>query len=182
MEYKEMKKDELVKLLEEQRHLADAVVAKDGHIENLRGQLDNALKEVMSLKKELHKMLVDSEQKSHLAKSVEDKDKQIVELGILNKKFKDEKEALEVKAKEEKEVLERKIKEEKVALERKVSEITNKANEQEKVVKTLTENNTRLVEMANGYILNFRSMLKSLQGNLELAVELEAMLSEKIKK
>jgi hypothetical protein len=51
----------------------------------------------------------------------------------------------------------------------------------EKSYKTLEENHKKLTTFLNPYILNFRSLLKAIQGSLELGVEMEALLSETLK-
>lgn len=52
----------------------------------------------------------------------------------------------------------------------------------EEQLKKTNEQARNISDIANGYINNFRSTLKSIQGTLEVAVELEALLTEKINK
>jgi Rad3-related DNA helicase len=49
-------------------------------------------------------------------------------------------------------------------------------------VKILEERNKALVDFMNPYISNVRSLLKGLQGTLEMGIETEAILSEKLNK
>ena len=49
-------------------------------------------------------------------------------------------------------------------------------------VKIQEERNKALLEFLNPYVTNVRSLLKGLQGTLELGIETEAILSEKINK
>jgi len=51
-----------------------------------------------------------------------------------------------------------------------------------KDVKVLEERNKALTDFLNPYVMNVRSVLKGIQGTLELGIENEALLSEKINK
>ena len=46
----------------------------------------------------------------------------------------------------------------------------------------LKQQNDVLTQIANGYINNFRNYLKSQQGALDMAIEIEVMLAEKLPK
>lgn len=126
-----MKKEELIKIVEEQKHLAQAVEAKDREIAELRKYKDEALK----LK--------------HASEAVIAKDKEIIELNKLNQELKTKAGAY-------------------AGLETRV--------------KQLEEENKLLVAFVNPYINTFRSTLKGIQGALELGIELEALLAEKLAK
>lgn len=111
MNYQLLKKEELIKLLEEQKHLAEAVIAKD--------------KEIVALTKEINEVreqLREAKNKNGTVPALEHRIKQL-----------------------------------------------------EDQVKGLTE-------FVSPYIMNFRSTLKGIQGALELGIELEAILSEKLNK
>lgn len=159
MEFKEMKKEELIKLAEEQRHLAEAVSVKDNHIENLKTQLSNAEREIVNLRKELGIKQQEINKQQHLAEVIEQKDKIYNEMVALKDKI--QKELNELQSKHKTEV--------------------GRANGNEEALKKLEVQHKKIVAIANGYIANFRSFLKQTQGGLEVAVELEALLSEQLK-
>jgi anion-transporting ArsA/GET3 family ATPase len=107
----------------------------------------------------------------HLASAVDAKDKEIVEL-------KKQIELLKVEAKEGT----------KVVTEQQRQQIANLTKELETIrpmgknAEQLKQQNELLTQIANGYIANFRSYLKAQQGALELAIEIEALLAEKLAK
>jgi hypothetical protein len=59
---------------------------------------------------------------------------------------------------------------------------SKKVEELEKNVKILSEENQRLVGIANQYISVFRNLLKSLQGQVDIAIELEGLINPTVKK
>ena len=143
-----------------QTHLASAVDAKD--------------KEIIELKKlevELRGLRQKVQEQVHLASAVEVKDKELVEL-------RKQVELLKVEAKEGT----------KVVTEQQRQQIANLTKELEtikplvKSAEQLKQQNEVLTQIANGYIANFRSYLKSQQGALELAIEIEALLADKLAK
>jgi len=132
MDYTAMKKDELLSRvfdlehkIEEQKHLASAVEAKDKEIIELKKQLEGAKlearegsKNIVSAKDaEISRLKTELEQKRPLANSAE----------------------------------------------------------------TLKKDLDKAIAIGNSYINNFRSYLKAQQGALEMAIELETLLTEKIK-
>jgi hypothetical protein len=106
-----MKKEELIKIVEEQKHLAEAVEVKD--------------------------------------REIIQKNKEIIELNKLYQELKSKSPTF-------------------AGLETRV--------------KQLEEENKLLVAFVNSYINTFRSTLKGIQGSLELGIELEALLAEKLAK
>lgn len=146
MAKKELTLEQALAELEAQKHLAEAVAAKDNEIAKLKLDLAQANKTVR--------------EQQHLAAAVQNKDNEIIALKSENVELK----RLQANQNGEKENLESKL------------------ESIEKQLKETTEHNKTLVEIANGYITNFRSYLKSIQGGLEVAVELEALLSEKLNK
>ena len=82
MEYKDMTKAELIKIIKEQQHLAEAVEAKDKEIAQ-------HLKDISELEKESEKVKALEDEKKYLhnhIKAMEEKDKVLRE--TFNKKFK----------------------------------------------------------------------------------------------
>lgn len=136
---------------------------------------------------ELNKVIEDL---GHLRSAVDAKDREIIEL-------------LKIKASLEKDCLELKTLKSNLAtsnnlLENKTIELSKLKSDFDnykkttptleslenlkKDVKILEERNKALIEFLNPYINNVRSLLKGLQGNLELGIEMEAILSEKLNK
>lgn len=131
---------ELANKVEAQKHLAEAVDAKDREILTLKTVSESDKKLVRDLNQK-----VASQQ--HLSEAVIQKDKDIVELNKL---------IVELKSK------------------------SVNANGLETKIKQLEEANKRLTDILNPYILSFRATLKAFQGTLELSIENEALLSEKL--
>jgi hypothetical protein len=115
---------------------------------------------------------------THLAAAVDAKDKEIIELKKVEGELKKQIELLKLEAKDVS----------KATLEQQRQQIANLTKELEtirplvKSAETLKQQNEVLTQIANGYIANFRSYLKSQQGALELAIEIEAMLADKLAK
>ena len=137
-----MKKEELIKIVEEQKHLAEAVEVKDREIISLKKLYEDEKR----LNKELNGKVAASH---HLSEAVIQKDKEIIELNKLNQELK--------------------------------SKASTFAGLETRV-KQLEEENKLLVAFVNPYINTFRSTLKGIQGALELGIELEALLAEKLAK
>lgn len=118
------------------------------------------------------------QEQKHLAEAVEAKDKEIVELkkAVENAKVNAQEAVKAVLG--QKDTIIASIKEElgKVRAELEQKKVITAS------VDTYKKEYEKAVQVANGYINNFRSYLKAQQGTLELAVELELLLSEKIGK
>jgi hypothetical protein len=155
VEYKNLRQK-----IQEQAHLASAVEAKD--------------KEIIELKKlevDLKTLKQKVQEQSHLASAVESKDKEIVEL-------KKQIELLKLEAKESNKVLIEKNNQQVLSLSKELETIRPLVKNSEQ----LKQQNDVLTQIANGYIDNFRSYLKNQQGALEMAIEIEVMLAEKLPK
>lgn len=135
----------LMQLVEQQRHLADAVNAKD--------------KEIIDLTK---------------AKSLLEKD--LIELKSLRQSVVQAGATLESRTQEL-----NKLRADYEAYKKTVPSLDVLEN-LKKDVKILEERNKSLIEFLNPYVANFRSVLKGIQGTLEVGIEYEALLSEKINK
>ena len=125
-------------------------------IEQKDGLINSLQAQLKELKKDIATIKTENQANKHLASAIEAKDEQIRLFGI------------------ETDTLKREIK-------KAISE-NEKVKVLEDQIKQLTEQSASIVGVANGYINNFRSYLKATQGTIELAVELEALLTEKIKK
>lgn len=130
------------------------------------------------LELQLEELKVKLEQQNHLAKAVEAKDAEIIQL-------KQELELAKKEAKEGNKLISNQkdelIKSLNVQLQNVSKELETKKNQTlgyEGLKKQLDD----AVLIANGYINNFRSYLKAQQGTLELAIELEALLAERLPK
>jgi hypothetical protein len=127
------------------------------------------------------------EAQKHLADAVESKDREIVSLKNLfetekklnkelNGKLASQQHLAEAITQKDKEIVEIT----KLYQELKAKSVSTQTLEAR--VKQLETENKGLTDFLNPYIMNFRSSLKGIQGTLELAVEMEAMLSEKLTK
>jgi predicted RNase H-like nuclease (RuvC/YqgF family) len=125
-------------------------------IEQKDGLINSLQAQLKELKKEIATIKTENQANKHLASAIEAKDEQIRLFGLETDTLKKE-------------------------LKKAISE-NEKVKVLEDQIKQLTEQSASIVAVANGYINNFRSYLKATQGTIELAVELEALLSEKIKK
>jgi predicted RNase H-like nuclease (RuvC/YqgF family) len=125
-------------------------------IEQKDGLINSLQAQLKELKKEIATIKTENQANKHLASAIEAKDEQIRLFGL------------------ETDTLKKEVK-------KAISE-NEKVKVLEDQIKQLTEQSANIVGVANGYINNFRSYLKATQGTIELAVELEALLSEKIKK
>ena len=130
------------------------------------------------------------ENQKHLAAAVDAKDKEISE--HIKAKQKTEQELIELKN------LRLSISQANATVEFKNQELIKLKNEFEvykksvpsvevlenlkKEVKLLEEKNKSLIDFLNPYVSNVRSLFKGIQGTLELGIEIEALLSEKINK
>jgi uncharacterized Zn finger protein len=135
MDYTGLKKEELVAKLEEQRHLAAAVEAKDKEIAKLRTETAQSIE---LLKKDYRDL------KSHMAEEIAKKVATIAELEDTIKNFPD-------------------------------------IQKLEEAIKLLEEQNKKIVKFSNQHINVFRNTLKSLQGTLDNAIELEDIIVNGVK-
>lgn len=156
---------ELTLKVEEQKHLASAIEAKDGEIFKLD-------KEVKELKRQL-------QEHKHLASAVEAKDLELVKLKSEVDKYK-QKSAEDVSNT-------KKSFDEKII--NKDLEIDSLKKELEKIpaleklqeaIEGLSKENKILVKVANGHLNAFRNLMKSIQGTLDNAIELEAVITESL--
>jgi hypothetical protein len=158
MDYSSMKKEDLIKILVEQRHLAEAVEAKDAEIHALRNRKDGNFEAVQKEKE--------------LLKIQHQKEKETFEI---------EKQTLKLQGEKESSVLKDQIR----MLTDEVNKFQNKLGEnklskdsQDKLVKK----NEELVDFGNKYVKLHTNMIQSIQGILELSSDLEKTLLEKIQK
>jgi succinylglutamate desuccinylase len=130
------------------------------------------------------------EELGHLRSAVDVKDKEIIELGkVKNLLEKDLQDLKNVKSN---------LAQVSLSLESKTQELVKLRSDFEtykktapaaevlenlkKDVKIQEDRNKALLDFLNPYVTNVRSLLKGLQGTLELGIETEAILSEKINK
>lgn len=169
MELQKMKKEELITLLKEQEHLAQAVEAKDIDISKLS-------KDIVSSNKKVEDLSLELKSKQHLAQAVEAKDVEIVnlrsELGkskvILAEEIKKIKEDFSQRSINKDLELE--------SLREKLSKVPELEKLQEAIA-TLSANNKILVGIAGAQDNAFRNFMKSIQGSLDNAIELEAIIN-----
>jgi hypothetical protein len=117
----------------------------------------------------------------HLASAIEYKDKEITLLKKDSERIKNEHLSSLNRVNEESKREIEKLKQELLALKGPQPE-SKKVEELEKNVKILSEENQRLVGIANQYISVFRNLLKSLQGQIDIAIELEGLINPTVKK
>jgi len=127
------------------------------------------------------------EAQKHLSEAVDSKDREIVSLRNLFETEKKSNKDINAKLASQQHLSEAVIQKDKeiVELNKLNQELRAKSGNSQSLearVKQLETDNKTLTEFLNPYILNFRSSLKGFQGTLELAIELEALLSEKINK
>lgn len=114
------------------------------------------------------------QEQSHLASAVEAKDKEIVELKTKNTRLLSEK---------DKQIAE--INHKHAELINKVNELESKHLSNEKLISTaekLDAENRKVVAHLNLYIDAFRNTLKAQQGVLDNAIQLEAFISESLRR
>lgn len=127
------------------------------------------------------------EAQQHLASAVDAKDREIVSLKNLYENEKKMNKELNSKVESQQHLSNAVIQKDKEIIE------LNKLNQElraksglvqglEARVKQLEAENKALTDFLNPYIMSVRSTLKGLQGTLELGVEIEALLSEKLTK
>jgi hypothetical protein len=117
----------------------------------------------------------------HLASAIEYKDKEITLLKKDSERIKNEHLSSLNRVNEESKREIEKLKQELLSLKVPQPE-SKKVEELEKNVKILGEENQRLVGIANQYISVFRNLLKSLQGQIDIAIELEGLINPTVKK
>lgn len=140
-DYDEMTKAELLTLVKEQKHLAEAVDAKDKEITILTSDKAVLTKELSVLKQEYEPLKKLADYPKQLSAKDAELQSTVAKLNVVTAELN----ALKGKHKETEDTL------------------------------------TKTVNIANGYIGFARSLLKGFQGNLEVAVDLETALSEKLK-
>ena len=127
------------------------------------------------------------EAQKHLAEAVDSKDREIVSLKNLFEAEKKSNKDVNAKLVSQQHLSEAIIQKDKeiVELTKVYQEAKSKIGSTQGLearLKQLEADNKNLTEFLNPYIMSMRSTLKGIQGTLELAVEMEAMLSEKITK
>lgn len=203
MELKKLTKQELIDKLNEQKHLADAIEIKDNEILNAKKELENIKKEMEFAKKkidehmyleqvlkdknahleqstkELEALKNESLSNKHLAKAVEEKDKEIIKLkqDLETSKHKLAESVSSVKKSYEDRIINQDLELE--SLREVNSNIPNVEN-LNNALQTLTKENTILVKVANAHLGAFRNLMKSIQGTLDNAIELEAIITESL--
>jgi hypothetical protein len=158
MDYSNLKKDELIQLLNEQKHLAEAIEEKDSQI--------------LRQDKEIRKLEAKLKDQEHLAKAIEAKDKEIIEL-------KNSKAETISKTKAENDRIRTTLEYENQDLRDKLE----KMPDIEKMIdymKKLESDNTFVVSLLKQYMNAFKSYLKSQQGILDNTIELEALITEQL--
>jgi septal ring factor EnvC (AmiA/AmiB activator) len=140
--------------------------------------------DLVNIAKELYEK---TQAQQHLASAVDAKDREIVSLKNLYESEKKTNKELNSKVLSQQHLSEAVIAKDKeiIELNKLISELRGKANmvgATESRIKQLEEQNKHLTEFVSPYVMNFRSTLKAFQGTLELGIELEALLSEKINK
>lgn len=116
------------------------------------------------------------EAQQHLASAIDAKDREIAELRKYKEEALKQKHLADSIIQKDKEIIEL------TKLYQETKAKIGSTQTLETRVKQLETENKGLTDFLNPYIMNFRSSLKGIQGTLELAVEMEAMLSEKLTK
>jgi hypothetical protein len=167
MELEKMKKEELLLLVqsleaqvEQQKHLAQAIDYKDQElikqktfIQELQKQNLDLNKQINNINQSLNNANASLNQHKELPTQLVKKDQELIDV------------------KNVRDVLEKQLKESQA-----------KYDLLEKGAKQLEAEHKKVLEVANGYIVSFRNYLKGQQGQLDLAIDLEALLSEKLAK
>lgn len=165
MDLEKLTKSELIEKLEEQKHLAKAVEAKDIEISRLSGIN-------LELEKTTKKLLAEIESQKHLAKAVETKDAELVKLK--------ESRAQEIaNVKDGQEKIKLALEYELQDLREKVSKLPDVEKLQE-AYKNAVEYNNELILFINAYKMSIKNYLMVQQGALDNMIELEALQFEKI--
>jgi hypothetical protein len=172
MQLEKLTKQELIDKLKEQEHLAAAVEFKDLEIIKITKELDAA-------KKELQQNILKLKDQVHLASAVETKDVEI-------QKLKEETEKFTPKLAEEISKLKKSFEEKIINKDLEIQslkEIVSKMPDIEKLkdlVETLSRENKILVKVSNAHLGAFRNLMKSIQGTLDNAIELEAVITDSL--
>lgn len=160
MELEKMKKEELLLLVqslesqvEQQKHLAQAVDFKDQELIKLKAQVQDLDKQLKTTNQLLNNASASLNQHKELPTQLVKKDQELIDV------------------KNVRDVYEKQLK-----------ELQAKFDILEKGAKQLEAEHKKVLEVANGYIVSFRNYLKGQQGQLDLAIDLEALLSEKLAK
>ena len=131
MDYSKMTKDQMMQELEKQKHLAEAVDAKD--------------KELAFLKQDLLKIQSNMNDKYN---------GMIVDLKQTNRELQNELNDLKAK--------------------------TKPTEQLQETIKVLSEENQKIVVASNYHVNAFRNLMKTLQGALDNAIEMDTMVTEVI--
>jgi exopolysaccharide biosynthesis protein len=158
MDYKNMKKEEMLQKLEEQRHLAEAIDAKDAEIAKISKEKDVEVEKISKQK--------DAE----IAKIHREKDAEIVRI---SKEFESFKEAA---AREKNAVILKSTELEKIV------RTLPTSSQVEEATKKLEEENKKLINHLGLYVEAFRNLLKANQGVLDNAIQMEAFISESLRR
>ena len=160
MELEKLKKEELVLLvrnleaqLNEQKHLAEAVDFKDQELIKLKTQVQDLEKQIRTTNQLLNNSTTSLNQHKDLPEKLVKKDQELIDV------------------KNVRDVLEKQFK-----------ELQVRYDVLEKGAKQFEHEHKKVLEVGNGYIVSFRNYLKAQQGQLDLAIDLEALLSEKLAK
>lgn len=151
-----LKAQELTKVIEDLGHLKAAVEAKDKQIVDL-------IKASSVLEKDASEGRAAKAGTLQLNATVDIKNQEI-------NKLRGEIEILKQKQKEDLDTIKKNTPDAKA-----IEVLTNN-------VKLLEERNKALVEFLSPYVANVRSFFKSIQGSLEMGIEMEAILNEKLNK
>jgi len=119
-------------------------------------------------------------EQQHLAAAIEAKDKEIFTHVQALKRIRQENESLVEQVKKGYAITISTLEKEKQELQSQVDQLSKAPKDLEKTekdVKILVDENKRLVNTINQYITVFRNTLKGLQGNLDNAIELEALIN-----
>lgn len=163
MEFEKLSKAELVvkaqemaKLIEDQKHLAQAIEAKDKQIVEL-------IKASSVLEKDASEGRAAKNAALQLNQTVDYKNQEI-------NKLRGEIETLKKTQKDELDLIKKNTPDPKA-----MEVLSNN-------VKLLEERNKALVDFLSPYVSNIRSLLKAIQGSLELGIEIEGILYDKMNK
>lgn len=166
MNLEKMTKVQLLDLIKEQKHLAEAVEFKDAEIVRLNSKIEQAEKTVRELNVKL-------QEQKHLSAAVESKDLEITSL---------------------KNQMAREIEKEKLAVGSSAGKVASLQDEIKRLssdlelykeaaknTSELKEKHAKAVYLLEQYILAFRSLMQANRGILDNAIALDNLLNEKIK-
>jgi chromosome segregation ATPase len=172
MDFEKMKKEELLELVKQQQHLVSAVESKDAEI--ARFSNDNLV-----TKKRLEEAEAKLRDMKHLSEAVQAKDAEIIKLkDEINKS----KASLAEGVKKAKDSVEEKLINRDLEIEdlKKKLSVIPEVDKLKSAIDTLSKENTVLVKVANAHLSAFRNLMKAIQGTLDNAIELEAVITESL--